>query len=479
MTEPRTGPDLNRRSFLQVGLAAGAVASASGVLAACATGGDKKSNGGAKGTTSTSNPLGVKADTPLDVVIFDGGYGHDYANFDLDVYFKKYPKAKQGKYTKVTATQQIQGQLQPRFSSGTPPDVVDNSGAQLMDLGALEGAGALADLSDMFNAPSWDIDGKKVSETLYPGVLDVAKLSTKPVVLQYVYTVFGFWHSQKTFEAKGWDAAPKTFDDFRKLCGQIKSSGVSPFAYQGKYPYYISEPLLTLAAMSGGADILKNIDNLEDGAWTVDSVVNAAEAIQSLVKDKYLLPGTQGLTHTESQTQWCNGKAAFIPCGNWLENEMKQVTPNGFDMVVTALPALNGSDSMPAGTLHAQPGEGFIVAAKGKNVRGGMEFLRVMLSNEASRNFAQVNHALTVVKGSADDVQVGTALSSANSAVKAAGDNVVGWQFGNWYGTLEKAMEDATAQLMLNRTSPSAWAATVQKAADKVKKDSTIKKYHR
>jgi hypothetical protein len=45
-----------------------------------------------------------------------------------------------------------------------------------------------------------------------------------------------------------------------------------------------------MAAKDGGNDLLKNIDNLEDGAWKVDSVVNAATAIQSLAKDKLLLP---------------------------------------------------------------------------------------------------------------------------------------------------------------------------------------------
>jgi N-acetylglucosamine transport system substrate-binding protein len=351
MTEPRTGPDLNRRTFLGASLAAGAVVSASGVLAACATGGNK-SSGGASGAKSTTNPLGVKETAPLDVVIFDGGYGHDYANYDLGIYKKKYPKAT----TKMTATQQIQGQLQARYSNGTPPDVVDNSGAQLMDPRRAGGRRRACRPERHVQRAVVGHRWPEVKDTLYPGVMDFSILSTKPVVLQYVYTVFGFWHSQKLFEAKGWEE-PKTWDDFRKLAGQIKAAGIAPFAYQGKYPYYIYEPLLTVAAKDGGNDLLKNVDNLEDGAWKVDSVVNAATAIQSLVKDKLLLPGTQGLTHTESQTQWCNGKAAFIPCGNWLENEMKQVTPSGFDMVVAPVPNLNTSGKMPFEGLHAQPGE--------------------------------------------------------------------------------------------------------------------------
>ena len=54
------------------------------------------------------------------------------------------------------------------------------------------------------------------------------------------------------------------------------------------------------------------------------------------------MPGTEGLTHTESQTAWLQGKAAFIPCGNWLENEMKGLIPDTFNMVFQPTPSLAG-----------------------------------------------------------------------------------------------------------------------------------------
>ena len=46
-----------------------------------------------------------------------------------------------------------------------------------------------------------------------------------------------------------------------------KAAGIGPFVYAGTHPYYLLELVLTLAAKTGGPDVTKWIDNLEDGAW--------------------------------------------------------------------------------------------------------------------------------------------------------------------------------------------------------------------
>ena len=49
--------------------------------------------------------------------------------------------------------------------------------------------------------------------------------------------------------------------------------------------------------------------------------------------------------------------------------------------------------------MHSTAGEGYIVPSQGKNVAGGKEFLRAMLSKEAAVNFAKTKLASTIVKG--------------------------------------------------------------------------------
>ena len=111
----------------------------------------------------------------------------------------------------------------------------------------------------------------------------------------------------------------------------MKAKGITPFGYAGaNAPYYMYTALLTSAAKIGGAEVLKNIDNLEDGAWTSDAVKQAAAAWAE-VGAKYSNKAFLGLKHTEVQLQQDQYKVGFYPCGSWLENEQAKDTPEGFD----------------------------------------------------------------------------------------------------------------------------------------------------
>src|SRR5204863_84553 len=67
---------------------------ATGLLGACATGGGGDSNTGGGGTKTAANPLGVKEDAELEVVIFEGGYGQKYAtDVHEPLYKNAFPKA--------------------------------------------------------------------------------------------------------------------------------------------------------------------------------------------------------------------------------------------------------------------------------------------------------------------------------------------------------------------------------------------------
>ena len=80
---------------------------------------------------------------------------------------------------------------------------------------------------------------------------------------------------------------------------------------------------------------------------------------------------------------------------------------------------------MPYEALHSAAGEPFIVPTKGKNVAGGKELLRTMLSKEAATNFAKTKLAPTIVKGTVPADGFGsTALVSQTKMLEAAGQNV-------------------------------------------------------
>jgi N-acetylglucosamine transport system substrate-binding protein len=473
---PDSTSDLSRRTVLRRAAAAGLLATpAAGLLSACATSGDDEPQEQSGGTKSAQNPLGVKEDAALEVVIFNGGYGDKYAtDVHEPLYKKAFPKAE----LKHQSSQAISTILQPRFASGQPPEFVNNSGEKSMDFGALVADGQLQDLTEMWDAPSVDDPSKKVRDTVVPGTVEVGSFNGKPFVLYYVSTVFGIWYSGKLFKDNGW-TAPKNWDEFIKLCDVIKAKGITPYGYAGaNAAYYQWNVILTHAAKIGGEEVLKNIDNLEDGAWQADPVKQAAAAWAE-VGAKYMDKSFEGLKHTDVQLRQNQYKVAFYPSGDWLENEQKKDTPPDFQYQLMPVPSLSGSDKLPPTAVRATAGEGYFVSAKSKNPRGGMEYMRQMLSKAGAKGFTEVVGAPTVVTGGAGDFAFPPGVKSSQAALATAGKDVVNLFWDGWYKELDKEARTATNELMFGRIKADAWAERIQKQADAIKKDSSVTKFKR
>jgi N-acetylglucosamine transport system substrate-binding protein len=467
---------VTRRSLLGRAAVAGLLATpTAGLLSACLGSSDDDKQDQAEGTKSTENPLGVKEDAPLEVVIFNGGLGTKYAtDVHIPSYKAKFPKAE----VKFSQTEEIATQLQPRFSSNTPPDMVNNAGSKLMDMGALVQAGQASDLTDLFDAPSLDIAGKKVKETLLPGAIEQGTFNGKPYVLNYAYTVYGLWYDGALFKSKGW-TVPKTWAEFTALCDTIKAAGMTPFGYAGaNAAYYQYLVLLTSAAKIGGTDVLKNIDNLEDGAWTNDAVKKAAEA-WGAIGAKYSDKAFLGQKHTEVQLQQNQGKVAFYPSGSWLENEQAKDTPATFQYAVMPLPSVTGADKLPSTAIFAAAGEMYFAASKGKNPRGAQEYLRHMLSKEGAKKFTELTKVMTVVKGATDGLTISPGFTSGAALATAAGENAFSYRWADWYKKLDDECRSATNELMFSGGTADKFCERMQKAADAVKKDSSIQKFKR
>jgi N-acetylglucosamine transport system substrate-binding protein len=469
-SEPQVRPCPTRRGVLKTAVTA---AVAAPILSGCVTAGDKSDKTAAGAAKTADNPLGVKADAPLEVVVFKGGYGDDYATKAEAQYTARYPKAK----VDHKGLQKVGEAMQPRFVAGNPPDVVDNTGAGRLDIATLVGSNQLSDLSELLDAPALDGSGKKLKETLLPGVVDDGTFGGKMVALNFTYTVWGVWYSKPFFEQRGW-AYPKTWDDMVALCATIRKAGIAPWAYQGKYPEYINDPLLSMAAKIGGLDLVKAVDNLEPGAWKADGLARAAAAFAELAGKGYIMSGSEALSHTEAQAAWCQKKAAFIPCGSWLESEQKGVAPAGFDMVMGPVPGF-AADKLPVTAVEAASSESFVVPSKAKNPQGGQEYLRILFSKASATAFAQANNTLPAVAGATDGLTLSSGLGSVRDAITSAGQDTFVYRFRTWYAPLAKAVDDATGELVNKRLSPADWATRIQKAADALAKDSSVTKYPR
>lgn len=468
--------DWSRRKFLRGALASGAfVLPGTGLLAGCATSGGGQEQ--TEGVKSEKNPLGVPEDQQLEIYIFNGGFGDEYAtDVHEPMYKKAYPNAKIVHKAEVD----IQGALQSRFVAGNPPDFVNDSGDGQIPLGQLVSDDQLYDLTDLFDAPSWDDSSKKVRDTLVPGAIDQGTFGDKPFVMNMALTVFGTWYNKVLFDDKGW-TIPTTWEEMVALCTEIKGAGIAPWTYQGIHARYMVWPLLAMAAKLAGPEILVDIDNLKEGAWQHEAIKESANALRGLRTSGFILEGTEGMDHIQSQGQWSAGKAAFIPCGSWLENEQEDATPKeGFEFAMMPDPLLSKDSKMPLETLYASAGEPYIVPKAAKNPRGGLEYMRIMLSKEGAKGFTEKVSSLTVVQGAADGVTLPKGLTSAKKALTDAGDNVVSWMWATWYGKMfNPGINAVIGDLMTARKTVDEFSAGCEAEAKKVRDDDSITKYKR
>lgn len=466
----------SRRQFLGRGVAAAALAAPTSAALLAACGSNPSTSGG--GQTSKQNPFGVNATAPLDVVIFKGGYGDQYARDALKFYESKYPKAQ----TNITdVTQNLSQEYQPKFVAGQPPDFMDDSGAGDIAPGTLVQQNQLTDLGSFWNAPSFDNPNKKLKDTVLFETQSDAKFNGKYYVCLYALSIYSIWYSSSLFKEKGW-TYPQTWSDMLNLCKEIKQSGMAPWTYQGVYPQYVSLLFVPMVTKLAGPGVVKDIDNLKPKAWMNDAVLETMNALYQLVTNDYIMPGSSGLTHIESQKAWLNKQAAFIPDGSWVENEMTGFVPPDFNMVVAPTPSLSSHDALPYGAVNYYAGENFIVPSKAKNKAGGLEFLRMMLSKKQAQNFTNLTKTLTIVSGAADNLPIAKTDSSLKSQLALINNGkprIPSALYGGWYAQLNDAVKQAFGAMMQNRMTPKDLQSHCQAAADQVMNDSSITKFHR
>jgi N-acetylglucosamine transport system substrate-binding protein len=458
---------IGRRSLLRGSLAAAAVLPLSGVLANCAAGGDDD-NSQQTGEKSADNPFGMPDKSTVDAVIFNGGYGYDYVTFAANIVQQKHA----GSTVKVTPSTQIAQQLQPRFVGGNPPDLIDNSGANAIGFNTI--LDQLATLDDVFEANN--LEGTKIADTLYAGVKAPGTFGDKFVAINYVLTLYGLWYSESLFKANGW-TPPKTYDDLLDLGAKAKAKGKYLFVWGKEAATYYHTLAVDSAIKEGGDEVRLALENLKENCWSLPQLQGVFKAMETMVKNGYFVPGGAGTQFTAAQAKWSNDQQAILyPSGSWIENEMKKATKSGFSMKGIPEPTLTDSPKLPYEALRSAAGEPFIVPSKGKNVAGGKELLRAMLSKEAATNFAKTRLAPTIVKGLVPADGFGsTALQSQTAMLDAAGTNIFDYQFVGLYGMNTDNLV-VWNSFLSGQLDAAGLTKGLQQITDKVRNDSSVKK---
>lgn len=460
---------ISRRTLLRGAAAAAILLPFSATLASCAAPGGS-TGGGPAGEVTADNPFGVAANSKVDAVIFDGGYGVDYVENAAKL--MEGSKGLDGVTVKVSSSTKIAQELQPRFVGGNPPDLVDNSGANAIGWNTI--LEQLEELDDVLE--SNNLEGEKISDTLYGGVTDPGTFDGKFKALNYVMTVYGIWYSDSLFQANGFQV-PKSWQDLPDLGAAAKAKGKFLFLWGKEAATYYQTLVIDSAVIQSGDDVRLPLENLDAKAWSHPTLQSILTIFHDLIKAGYVKPGGAGTQFTQAQSQWSLDQSALLyPSGSWIENEMKKQTAPDFKMMgIPELP-LDGNQTTPAGFMRAEAGEPFIVPSKAKNPAAGKELLRTMLSKESATWFAENKLAPTIVKGTVPADGFGsTALVSQTKMLESAGENVFSIRANTLYGMNSDQLPIWNSFLAGDMTVAEI-TKQLQALVDKVREDSSITK---
>lgn len=308
----------------------------------------------------------------IEVAVFKGGYGIEWHTKVAEAFNRDH--ADQDIRIELWGDPRTADIIKPRLLRGDPPDLVLD---ERLPLWLLIGANKLLPFNEALERPAPGSDESWESQ-FAPGMLDMFRSGEEVYAIPAAYGAWTCWYDAKLFREHDW-TPPKTWAEFDELCANVRSANIAPIALQGKYAsFYAWHTYVAIVQRVGGVAAINRINALQPGAFSHPDAVRAARLYQDLIVN-HGQRGAMAMTHTESQLQFVNNQAAMVFCGIWLENEMKDSMPPGFEMRCFAIPAVEGGK----GNSTMLPGQGMeylFVPVDGRHHDIAFEFASYLVS---------------------------------------------------------------------------------------------------
>ncbi|HEV2472343.1 MAG TPA: extracellular solute-binding protein [Chthonomonadales bacterium] len=407
-------------------------------------------------------PLTYHQPTTIEAAVFEGGYGIEWHKQVARSYERLHP----GLRVNLWGDPRVDEKLKPRVLRDDPPDLANSS----LPVWKLIVAGKLYPLDAALDSPAVGQPGTW-RQSLEPGILADYQYHGKTYAVPSNLSAWVCWYDKRLFRKHGWQP-PVTWTDFTRLCDSIKSAGIAPLAFQGKYPTYAWATLLTLYERLVPFKYWNRMEMIAPNGFNNPDFIRAASLMQQMAL-KYFEPGSLAMTHTEAQLEWVNGRAALCFCGLWLHNEMKSAIPKGFEMSCFPVPEIEGGQGDPH-ALYGSGAEDFMVFAKAKHPAIAADFLKYMLSLDNAHRYIRQLDTLSPVRNSTRGVTLAPDLQSAVGIVNHRSilfsDNLTSL----YPSFADSTVRDGLADLLSGKDSPEVFARKLQSGIDAIRRDPDI-----
>ncbi len=404
------------------------------------------------------------AGVTLEVAVFEGGYGIDWHKRIAREYEKLHP----GIRVNLWGDPRVDEKIKPRILRRNPPDLANCT----LPVWKLIVANKLYPLDLALDSPAY---GQNITwrKSIIPGLLSDFTYRGHTYAMPSNLSIWVCWYDRKLFRQHGW-SPPRTWSQFTALCHKVKAAGVGPIAFQGKYPTYAWSTLLALYERLVPFSTWYAMQDLKPGAFLDPQFIRAAELLQQM-STRYFEPGAMAMTHTESQLEWVNHRAAMVFCGLWLKNEMKNAIPPGFEMDCFPVPAVDGGDGDPT-AVYGGGAENFFVFREAPHPQEAADFLKFMVSKQSARSYVESLDTLSPVKGPAEGMDVPPDLRTAVEIEDHASRNFSDRLSSLYLDFGRNAMPAHLAALLEGKITPQEFGRRMEASIDAVRRDPDVYK---
>ncbi|MBP1988528.1 ABC transporter substrate-binding protein [Paenibacillus eucommiae] len=293
------------------------------------------------GDVYPENGLSKTEKVKIKLAIDENGYGRAWIDNAISIFTEKYPNVS----FDITSSPKVGDMVNTKLAANKDSDMFDIFPGTGVSRSKLVDAGKIESLDDLWEREIPDAGGKKLKDVLVGGAFENhARYKGKSYHVPIGGGSTGMFFDAVFFEQNGWNANPQTWDEFVQLLADIKAKNITPIIYAGVYPDYLynfgfGPKPFEIAEINGTLDTyIDNYRNMKLPTYTAPEYLETWKRIAELGKKGYYADGVAAINHTQSQMQMLQHKAALVPTGDWVQNEMKEAVPEGFKWGFMTIP---------------------------------------------------------------------------------------------------------------------------------------------
>lgn len=306
------------------------------------------------------------SENTIEIFVYDAGYGTAWLSSMIEAFKEKYPQYNIPKPQEQQLSSVIANMIKTGPSMTTDLFIVGEVWDSYIDLGSRAVSGydyCLEPLDDVYNYTP-EGESRTIGEKMWDAYNDFYKIGVEEdgkyvehyYAMPWAAGLTAMMYNSEMFVAAGLKDAegnatePRTTDELVEYCNVLLENGYTPFIYSAEVGYWeylfwqwwaqyetldgVENFYMGRANSQSPTEVTAAINNLSQ-----QGILESLRAIQNLIKPNmedaskdFVADNVEALNYTTMQTRFFAEQGAMMPCGDWLENEMKSEVASSLDM---------------------------------------------------------------------------------------------------------------------------------------------------